>query len=143
MKALSLNILLFFTMLSCHSQKVLPSYTTIELNSRTRGYSEVIQVDLNNISRELSEPGSSSSGERSLTDQEISKINRLVASLDLSGLEELEVPSNQHASDRAQITTLSIQTLGDISYATPMFDRGNPPAEIKEIVELVRELALK
>ena len=143
MKTLSLNLFLLCTLFSCQSQKVLPSYTTIELNSRTRGYSELIRVDQKSISRELSEPGSNTSGGRSLTKQEISKINRLVASLDLSGLEELAIPSNQHASDRAQITTLSIQTIGDIKYESPMFDRGNPPVKISEIVETIRALALK
>ena len=103
----------------------------------------MIQIDQKNISSKLSEPGSNSSHGRSLTYEEITKINRLVESLDVSRLEALEIPSNHYASDRAQITTLRIETIGEVTYVSPMFDRRNPPQEIKKIVEYIREQALK
>lgn len=54
-------------------------------------------------------------------------------------LENLEVPSKKHQYDGALAATLMVKS-GD-TITTPTFDHGNPPAEIKVLVDEIVRLA--
>ncbi len=53
--------------------------------------------------------------------------------VDLEKLETMEVPSKKHQFDGALAATLLI-TVDGKEYRTATFDHGNPPAEIKDLV---------
>lgn len=55
-------------------------------------------------------------------------------------LEALEAPSKKHQYDGALSATLTIKS-ADASVSTPTFDHGNPPAEIKVLVDEIVKLA--
>ncbi len=55
-------------------------------------------------------------------------------------LEALEAPSKKHQYDGALSATLTIKS-ADGSVSTPTFDHGNPPAEIKVLVDEIVRLA--
>lgn len=61
----------------------------------------------------------------------------------LSGLQYLEAPSKKHQYDGALAATLTVM-VGDQLFRTPSFDHGNPPTQIKVLVdELVRLAGLE
>ncbi|KOS06954.1 hypothetical protein AM493_13620 [Flavobacterium akiainvivens] len=60
--------------------------------------------------------------------------------IDLTTLDALEAPSKKHQFDGALAATLTIKANGE-SYATHTFDHGNPPAEIKPLVDKIIEIS--
>lgn len=58
----------------------------------------------------------------------------------LDGLKDIEVPSKKHQYDGALAATLTIRA-GKTYYATPTFDHGTPPAEVKGLVNEMIKLA--
>lgn len=58
----------------------------------------------------------------------------------VSGLGEIEVPSKKHQFDGAPLATFTV-TVGDQQYNTPAFDHGNPPAQVKPLVDEMMRLA--
>jgi hypothetical protein len=58
----------------------------------------------------------------------------------LSGLQDLEAPSKKHQYDGALAATFTV-TVGDQLFRTPSFDHGNPPAQIKGLVDEMVRLA--
>ena len=58
----------------------------------------------------------------------------------LSGLQDLEAPSKKHQYDGALAATLTVM-VGDQLFRTPSFDHGNPPAQIKGLVDEMVRLA--
>lgn len=58
----------------------------------------------------------------------------------VSGLQDLEAPSKKHQYDGALAATLTV-TVGDQQYRTPAFDHGNPPTQIKGLVDEMLRLA--
>jgi len=58
----------------------------------------------------------------------------------VNGLQDIEVPSKKHQYDGALAATLTI-TRGDVQHRTPTFDHGNPPAQVKGLVDEMMRLA--
>lgn len=55
-------------------------------------------------------------------------------------IEDIAVPSKKHQFDGALAATLTIK-VADQVYTTPTFDHGNPPAEVKGLVDEMVKLA--
>lgn len=55
-------------------------------------------------------------------------------------LEDIQVPSKKHQYDGALAATLTVK-VADQLYTTPTFDHGNPPAEVKGLVDEMVKLA--
>ncbi|KGO83375.1 hypothetical protein Q763_05010 [Flavobacterium beibuense F44-8] len=65
--------------------------------------------------------------------------NSLLKSLEgvnLEGLNEIKAPSVKHQVDAAPIANLKV-IRGDKTYQSKSFDHGNPPQEIKDVVEKI------
>jgi len=62
------------------------------------------------------------------------------AKVNLAGLETLEAPSKKHQFDGALAANLKI-TVDGKEYQTVTFDHGNPPTEIKALVEKIIALS--
>jgi hypothetical protein len=62
------------------------------------------------------------------------------AKVNPEGFETLEAPTKKHQFDGAMAASLKI-TVDGKEYQTVTFDHGNPPAEIKPLVEKIIEIA--
>lgn len=60
----------------------------------------------------------------------------LIDSIDVKSLQKLEAPSNTNHYDAAPAATLEITTNNN-TYKTPIFDHGNPPKSIEDIVNKI------
>ncbi|MDC9721417.1 MAG: hypothetical protein PSN34_01420 [Urechidicola sp.] len=68
------------------------------------------------------------------------EIRDLVLSIDLDSMQKLIPPSTESHLDKAMIGSLLINKNGKI-YESSTFDHGNPPKEIKELIDALFELA--
>ncbi|MFD1062718.1 hypothetical protein ACFQ1Q_05625 [Winogradskyella litorisediminis] len=69
-------------------------------------------------------------------------IKTLVKNINPKEFMSLKAPSDKHTFDGAAHTTLTV-IIGDVAHVTPTFDEGNPPKEIKELVNKVLAIGAK
>lgn len=69
-------------------------------------------------------------------------VERLIKSINVNDLRNIKPPSTRHQSDGAAGATLSI-IRGDLAHTSPTFDDGNPPSEIKELVNKLLAIGAK
>lgn len=72
----------------------------------------------------------------SLSASDMEKLNKLAQATNLENMANLKAPSEKRFYDGATTATFTI-TNKSSSYRSTEFDGGNPPAEIKEIVDFV------
>lgn len=107
----------------------------ITYETSTRGFFEIIWISQDSISF---------SKDRSLKVLETSNcpkkewngLLQLLQNIDIKSLEKLEAPSKKFQYDGAVMATLKIESEGN-DYTTNIFDHGNPPEEIKELVNKI------
>ena len=75
-------------------------------------------------------------GERAITLQERNQMMALVDEMELDEIGTLIPPSNNSVSDRALIASLKVSKDGKI-YESSSFDEGNPPMEIKPLIDKI------
>lgn len=75
-----------------------------------------------------------------LTQSEWDTLLEETGKLDLEKLETLEAPTKKHQFDGAPAASLAI-SIDDKVYNSVTFDHGNPPDEIKPLVEKIIELS--
>lgn len=75
-----------------------------------------------------------------LTGEEWSSILESMKNTDAARMSQLKAPSDSRASDAALHAILSVRK-NDTIYKTNSFDHGNPPAEVKPLVEAILRLA--
>ena len=63
----------------------------------------------------------------------------MIADLNLSSIDQLEVPSNDRASDRTGTAALIIKT-NNQEFESVLFDAGNPPLELQKLVNYIIDL---
>ena len=78
--------------------------------------------------------------ELKISEDQWNEIKDLVFSIDLDAMKNLIPPSTESHTDRAMIGSLLINKNGQI-YESSTFDHGNPPSEIKELIDTLFELA--
>ena len=64
----------------------------------------------------------------------------LLSKVDVTKIPELKAPSDKRAYDGAMMAELKV-IYKDKTYQTPTFDHGNPPAEIKDLVNKILEVS--
>lgn len=136
-KLVILVLLTVFTVVGCKTQSAAikkdSAAISLEYEAITRGnYKKVIvkqdtvitikDRDMNDV---VTLPLSKSDWNSVL--QSLEKVN-------LDQLDKLEAPSKKHQFDGAPLANLKI-IKGDKTYQSVTFDHGNPPVEIKEVVE--------
>lgn len=67
------------------------------------------------------------------------EITVLVLNIDLDNMVNLISPSTESHVDRALIASLTIHK-NSVVYVSSTFDHGNPPSELKELIETLFEL---
>jgi heat shock protein HslJ len=69
-----------------------------------------------------------------LSGSDLDKIQQILSKIDATTIEKIKPPSTAHQYDGAAGAVLSI-IVGKKTYHSPTFDHGNPPKELKELVE--------
>ena len=147
-KLLSLLVLTVVVATGCKSQsgsaeakKLAKSDVTYEYSAFTRGTRLHVVINNFGIGATKGHPGEKApetfktiaQNDRNALLEETSKLN-------LDKFETVEVPSKKHQFDGAMAANFKI-TVDGKTYQTPTFDHGNPPAEIKALVEKIIELS--
>ena len=148
-KILSVLILTVTVAIGCSSSKATANEATakkgegleFEYTAITRGRYRQINVTANGVAL-IEKPNAtpttvaiSTTDWNALVDFYEKKVAKNVQNLNT-----IEVPSKKHQFDGALAATLTIKS-GDTAYTTPTFDHGNPPAEVKVLVDKIIELA--
>lgn len=126
---------------SAQSQKLAQSGVTYEYHAYTRGTIMDITINDFGIGAYKGRPGEKAPETfTSITEKDRNMLLEDTAKLNLDSLETLEVPSKKHQFDGALAATLKI-TVDGKEYTTQTFDHGNPPAEIKTLVNKIIALS--
>jgi hypothetical protein len=133
MKFFSILIFSLITLSNCNSQSL--ENLTLNYNAATRGSS----VNLDANSSEIQYSDIEGDKKITLSKMQWKEIEKLVSKIDLDGIQNLTAPSEGSHTDRALIATLSIM-IGDETYESVNFDHGNPPIELKELIEKLFEV---
>jgi len=126
---------------SAQAKKLAQSGVTYEYKASTRGTLMEISITQKEIAATKGRPGEDTAAPLKVTPEKgWNTLLEETAKLNLNGLETLAVPSKKHQFDGALAASLKIMADGK-TYTTPTFDHGNPPAEIKALVEKIIELS--
>jgi hypothetical protein len=126
-------IILVFTV-SCSAQQEINQVIEIEYQATTRGSSEMIQI----ISNKLSYKTNNSLKELILDEKKIRAIQSVVSDINLAEIKHLTAPSNNRFHDGALIASITIQKEEHV-YTSSNFDHGNPPKELKPLIDLLNK----
>ena len=134
MKFLSFLVILL-TINSCSSQ-IDETISEINYQASTRGNSIQIKITKENVYIK------NNHGEKTfvLKEDNWRHINKLISYFKISEIQNLNPPSNLRISDKALHASLEIKT-DKKEYRSQDFDHGNPPKEIKKLVEKLLDLA--
>ena len=69
-----------------------------------------------------------------LAKSELSKLSQLVGRIDLSKINDLEVPSKRYRFDGAMLAVIEVQ-IGQKVYVSVPFDHDNPPSQLKPLAD--------
>ena len=76
-----------------------------------------------------------------LAKSELSKLSQLVGRIDLSKINDLEVPSRRHRFDGAMLAVIEVQ-IGQKVYVSVPFDHDNPPSQLKPLADHLSSMHL-
>lgn len=76
------------------------------------------------------------------TEADWNDIVSLLSKIDIPNLENIEIPSTLHASDRAPSGQLSIQ-VNNGTYSTQTFDDNNPPENLVKLIDRIYAISDK
>lgn len=141
MKILSLLFLTIFLGKGCDAQEKKDIATAvIEYTANTRGFYQKIVVQDQKYSvskiRNKELPA-----DLAISNSDWKKIIDAFQEVDLEGFQNLKAPTQKRLYDGAAIADLRITYKGK-EYFTPSFDHGNPPDEIKKLVDRITVLGL-
>ncbi len=125
-----LNCLLFIIVISSCSAQTNSDTMLISYEAITRGSS----IKLKATSTQVSYNGIKTTKVFEPTYEYWSALTALIQEINLSDLENFTVPSESNTVDAALQATLSIQVKNK-TYYSQTFDHGNPPAELKPIID--------
>ena len=112
----------------------------IEYNAIGRSGSEYILLENNALKYVQNREDTIS---KSLKSRNYKRIYHFLKGINLDSLETLVAPSKKHEFDGALATTLTISDPSKRKYITSTFDDGNPPIEIKGLVNYIKDIAKK
>lgn len=138
MKKLFLLLAIISISFSCVSQKDNQEFSIKEviLNAHTRGAMENISFLENTITLK----NHNTNKTNTISKEQKNKLINLAKSLDLPSISELIAPSDKRHSDGTLHASLTIKT-SNTSYKSSDFDYDNPPKELKEIINFLKELS--
>lgn len=107
---------------------------TITYNAFSRGFFKTLEFKDNKITFQNSRDEKPSIYK--CTQVDLKKLKTQLDAITINALQKLEAPSKKHQFDGAPGATLTISFKGE-THATNTFDHGNPPEQIKELVNLM------
>lgn len=111
----------------------------LEYEAMTRGhYRKVVITKTETVTAESREAGGELKMATAAADWKT--LLGLVDGIDLAKVETLRAPSNKNHVDAALAATLKI-TKGNKVYQSTVFDHGNPPAQLKALIEKMIAIA--
>ena len=120
------------------SAKLHNSFTGLTYSTVSMRSSQTITI-LDGIYRRYSN-GEKVVGHR-LAKSELSMLYQLVGSIDLSKINDLEVPSRRHRFDGAMLAVIEVQ-IGKKVYVSVPFDHDNPPSQLKPLADQLSSMHL-
>ena len=76
-----------------------------------------------------------------LAKSELSMLSQLVGRIDLSKINDLEVPSKRYRFDGAMLAVIEVQ-IGQKVYVSVPFDHDNPPSQLKPLADHLSSMHL-
>ena len=127
-----------FSASDCSNQEK-SSVESISYETFTRGSSTMYTVTPKSI--EVKSTGlNASENSNNISEKDWQDLLSTMEDIDVSGMSQLKAPTDSRASDAALHAILSVRK-NDTIYKTNSFDHGNPPAEVKPLVEAILRLA--
>ena len=140
MKSITLFILIGLSALNqnCNSRSIQQDPANITYEATSRGFFLRVYVigDSMTISQDRNKPETV----KPLNNKELKAIHSELSNLELGSIENLKRPSESSTYDAAPAAILKIDFMNE-SYSSPSFDHGNPPKEIKPLVDLILSVA--
>jgi len=129
MKILGLVLMTFFIATNgCEDMKD----TVIEYNAMSRGYYRTVVVKDQAVTVTTQRKGEPITTK--LSQEDLKVIADMVNDIDLEGVPDLKAPTEARFYDGAPIANLKITKDGEV-YESQSFDHGQPPAQLKKLVE--------
>ncbi len=114
---------------------------TIEYKAITRGVEKSVVISKGeSLTTDSYGGGEEVKGGRSVNDSEWKLLQDEVNIIDLTTLQNITPPSTKHQFDGALAAYIKIITSKG-TYQTATFDHGNPPAELKPLIEAIINLS--
>ena len=108
---------------------------SITYTTRSRGSFEYIDISESKITY-ATDPYLKTIKTAACNKKDWQDIKRLLREIDTKLLSTLKAPTDKRLYDGAAHTTFSVRE-GDVVFVTPTFDEGEPPAQIKKLVNKV------
>lgn len=108
----------------------------IEYHASTRGFDEKIIIQEKQIKVTTTKRGVESFKKNTINDKDWQKLISILKSIDIDAIPKFKDPTQKRFYDGAAIANLKI-TLKEKTYESCNFDHGNPPQELKELVEQI------
>jgi hypothetical protein len=134
MKFIFYSLFSLLLLSNCDATSQSNELASITYSAATRGSS----ISLIATTSELNYTDYNGTKKISLTTEQWNELKVLVNKIQLSSIQELEAPSTASSADRALIASLTINT-GSNTYESSTFDHGNPPDELKKLIERLFE----
>lgn len=132
---LLLSTFLIITINNCVSQQT-STITEISYEAITRGSYIIINVS----KLQLEYKDNNTQKTIKINTESWNNLITLCSKFDLEKLEDFNPLNNKHATDAALHATITVKTI-DKEYISQTFDHGNPPEELKQLVEKLLALA--
>ncbi|MCH4822645.1 hypothetical protein ML462_05615 [Gramella lutea] len=139
MKITLISFLIFLFAANDCSNQAFQSVESISYETFTRGSSTMYKVTPEIITVKSTGLNASERSEN-ISAGDWQNLLVTIESVDVSNMSQLEAPSDSRASDAALHAILSLRK-NDTIYKTNSFDHGNPPSEVKPLVEAILRLA--
>ncbi|MGV3461716.1 MAG: hypothetical protein ACO1N9_14805 [Flavobacterium sp.] len=110
------------------------SITKMEYKAYTRGSNKEVTVTRDKVEVKEIRLGKNIEATYPLSKDNWNKLLALAQKIKLDKMEALEAPSKKHQFDGAMAANLTV-TANGITYQSVTFDDGNPPSEIKALVD--------
>jgi len=110
--------------------------SSLTYSANTRGSSYQCTIDSMSIKVQSNEK----SNERQITSEDWFAIVAKAKTISLTNLENFKATTDKSSTDRARIAMIKIQA-NDKIYESTSFDEGNPPNELKELINLMLTMA--
>jgi len=136
MKDVFILMFIGLTLLGCNAQES-PELDVVEIVYREDARGSSLYCSLKEMQLEVTQSGLQSDERRVVLEgNQWNQLVTMIADLNLSSIDQLEVPSNDRASDRTGTAALIIKT-NNQEFESVLFDAGNPPLELQKLVNYI------